>query len=89
MQRALEAVWARLYTELEGARFERRDDLIVALYPPFPIPQCNGPWVVEDTESAVDALAGAVAEVEAAGAWPWYRRVRATSALAERQPNSG
>lgn len=73
MQRALEAVWTRLYAEFVGARFERRGDLIVALYPPFPLPQCNGPWVVEDTQSAVDALAGAVAEVEAAGAWPWVQ----------------
>ena len=73
MQRALEAVWARLYTELEGARFERRGDLIFALYPPFPIPQCNGPWVVEDTQSAADALAEAIAEVEEAGAWPWVQ----------------
>jgi GNAT superfamily N-acetyltransferase len=73
MQGALEAMWARLYMEVDGARFERRGDLIVALYPPFPIPQCNGPWVVEDTKSAVDAMAGAIAEVEAAGAWPWVQ----------------
>jgi ribosomal protein S18 acetylase RimI-like enzyme len=73
MQRALEAVWARLYSEVEGARFKRRGDLIVALYPPFRIPQCNGPWVVEDTQKAVDAMAGAIAEVEAAGAWPWVQ----------------
>jgi N-acetylglutamate synthase len=73
MQHALQAVWARLYTELEGARFEPRGDLIVAVYPPFPIPQCNGPWVIEDTQSAADALAEAVAEVEAAGAWPWVQ----------------
>jgi GNAT superfamily N-acetyltransferase len=73
MQSALEAVWDRLYSELDDARFERRGDLIVALYPPFPIPQCNGPWVVEDTQRAVDGLAGAIAEVEAAGAWPWVQ----------------
>ena len=73
MQRALEMVWARLYAEVEGARFERRGDLIVVLYPPFPIPQCNGPWVVEDTQRAVDAMAETIAEVEAAGAWPWVQ----------------
>lgn len=73
LQCALEAVWARLYAEVEGARFERRGDLIVALHPPFLIPQCNGPWVVEDTQAAVDAMAAAIAEVEAAGAWPWVQ----------------
>lgn len=73
MQRALETLWARLYSELEGARFERGSDLIVALYPPFPMPQFNGPWVVEDTQNAVDAMAGAIAEVEAAGASPWVQ----------------
>ncbi len=87
MQCALEAIWARLYREVDGARFERRGDLILALYPPFPIPQCNGPWVVEDTQSAVDAMAGAIAEVEAAGAWPWVQarsgHVRTRRAAAE------
>lgn len=73
VQRALETVWERLYGELDEARFERRGDLILALYPAFPIPQCNGPWVVEDTQGAVDALAGAIAEVDAAGAWPWVQ----------------
>jgi GNAT superfamily N-acetyltransferase len=72
-QRALEAVWSRLYAEVDGARFERRGDLLFALYPPFPIPQCNGPWVVEDTQAAVDALAETIAEVEASGAWPWVQ----------------
>jgi hypothetical protein len=43
MQRALESVWAQLYAELDGARFKRRGDLMLALYPPLPIPQCNGP----------------------------------------------
>jgi predicted RecB family endonuclease len=28
---------------------------------------------VEDTQAAVDALADALAEVEAAGAWPWVQ----------------
>ena len=87
MQCALEAIWARLYLEVEGARFERRGDLILALYPAFPIPQCNGPWVVEDTQKAVDAMAGAIAEVEAAGAWPWVQtrsgHVRTRRAAAE------
>ena len=73
MQQGLEAVFARLYGGLEGARFERRSDLVVAVNPSFPIPQCNGPWVVADTEAAAAALAGAIAEVEAAGAWPWVQ----------------
>ena len=87
MQCALEAIWARLYMEVDGARFERRGDLVLALYPPFPIPQCNGPWIVEDTQSAVAAMAGAIAEVEAAGAWPWVQtrsgHVRTRRAAAE------
>jgi ribosomal protein S18 acetylase RimI-like enzyme len=87
MHRALEAIWARLYLEVEGARFERRGELILALCPQFPIPQCNGPWVVEDTQRAVDAMAGAIDEVEAAGAWPWVqtrsRHVRTRRAAAE------
>ena len=56
--RALEEVWSRLYGAVDGARFERRGDLMFALYPPFPIPQCNGPWVVEDTSAAAAGLAG-------------------------------
>ena len=87
MQRALESVWARLYADVGGARFERRGDLFLALYPPFPVPQCNGPWVAEDTEAAADALAAAVAEVEAAGAHPWVQtrtgQERAQQAAAE------
>ena len=71
--RALEMIWARLYAELDGARFESRGDLLFALYPPFAIPQCNGPWVVADTQAAADGLADAVAEVEASGAWPWVQ----------------
>ena len=71
--RALEAVWARLYAEVDGARFERRGDLLFALYPPFAIPQCNGPWVVEDTQAAAAELPEAIAEVEASGAWPWVQ----------------
>jgi ribosomal protein S18 acetylase RimI-like enzyme len=73
MHRALESVWGLLYGQVPGARFERRGDLFFALHPPFPIPQCNGPWVTEDTPAAVDALAGAIAEVDAAGAHPWVQ----------------
>jgi ribosomal protein S18 acetylase RimI-like enzyme len=58
---------------LDGARFERRSDLIVALCPTLPLAQFNGPWVVRDTQAAVDALASAVAEVEAAGAPAWVQ----------------
>ena len=71
--RALEAVWGLLYGQVPGARFERRGDVLFALCPPLPIPQCNGPWIVEDTPSAVDALAEAIAEVDAAGAQPWVQ----------------
>ena len=70
---ALEAVWALLYAQVPEARFERRGDLYLALFPALPIPQCNGPWVVEDTDAAAEALAGAVAEVEAAGAPVWVQ----------------
>jgi len=70
MHGALESVWRLLYAQVPSARFERRGDLFFALCPQLPIPQCNGPWVVEDTEAAADALAGAIAEVEAAGAKP-------------------
>lgn len=88
VHQALESTWQRLYSVVDGARFERRSDLVVALYPSFPIPQCNGPWVVEDSQAAVDALPEALAEVEAAGAWPWvqtraghYRTQQLTRAL--------
>ena len=73
MQRALEAVFARLYGVFDGARFERRSDLIFALLPGVPIPQFSGAWVCEDSDAAVGALADAVAEVEAAGEWPWVQ----------------
>ena len=73
MQRALEATFERLYRVVEGARFERRSDLIVALLPGVPIPQCNGVWVCEDSDAAVGALAEAVAEIDAAGEWPWVQ----------------
>lgn len=70
---ALETVWARLYAQFDGARFERRGDLILALYPPVPIAQCNGAWVVEDTEAAARGLADVLAEVDATGARPWVQ----------------
>lgn len=73
MHRALETVFALLYAEVDGARFERRGDLILTLHPAFPIPQCNGPWIVEDTDECAEALAGAVAEVDASGATPWIQ----------------
>lgn len=71
--RALEAMWKRLYDAFDGTRFERRDDLILVLCPAFPIPQFNGAWIGEDSQTAVDALPGAIAEVEAAGALPWVQ----------------
>lgn len=87
MQRALEAVWSRLYNELDAAVFERRGDLLFVLCPRFPIPQCNGPWVVDDTEAAAGGLAAAIEEVEANGAWPWVQtrsgHVRTQRAAAE------
>ena len=57
----------------EGARFERRSDLVVALLPGVPIPQCSGAWVCADSDAAVGALADAVAEVEGAGEAPWVQ----------------
>jgi N-acetylglutamate synthase len=76
VHRALESVWARLLATIEDARFEPRSDLIVAICPGFPIPQCNGPWVTVDSAAAVDALPDALAEVEAAGEWPWVQTRR-------------
>jgi ribosomal protein S18 acetylase RimI-like enzyme len=73
MHRALEASFESLYATLDGAIFERRGDLYLALYPRFPIPQCNGPWIVDDSQAAVDALPGAIAEVEATGAVAWVQ----------------
>ena len=82
--RALEAMWKRLYDVFDGARFERRSDLIVALYPPFPIPQCNGPWVVEDSQAAVDALPGRSPRSRRRAPGRGCRRDRATTAHAQR-----
>ena len=69
----MEAAFECIYGEVEGARLDRRSDLLVALLPGVPIPQCNGAWVCEDSDAAVGALADAVAEVEAAGEWPWVQ----------------
>lgn len=71
--RALEEVFSRLHAQFEGARFERRGDLVFALCPAVPIPQANGPWVLADTTSAADGLGEAIAEVDASGAWPWVQ----------------
>jgi hypothetical protein len=73
MQRAFEAMFERLCAGFDGARFERRSDLIISLCPRLPIPQCNGAWVVEDSRAAVAALGDAVAEVEAVGVTPWVQ----------------
>lgn len=70
---ALVSTQRKIYAEFDDASFEPRSDLIVALCPSFPIPQCNGPWVVKDSPAAVAALPDAIAEVEAAGAWPWVQ----------------
>lgn len=73
MHRALEDAFGRLFSAFDGARFERRSDLVVALLPGIPIPQVNGAWVCEDSEAAVAALPQTLAEVEAAGEWPWVQ----------------
>jgi ribosomal protein S18 acetylase RimI-like enzyme len=70
---ALVAMWGRLYEVIDGARFEVREDYVLALCPAFPIPQCNGPWITNDTDAAASALPGALAEVESAGATPWVQ----------------
>jgi ribosomal protein S18 acetylase RimI-like enzyme len=73
MHQALEDAFERLFSAFEGARFERRSDLVVALLPGMPIPQVNGAWVCEDTETAAAALPETLAEVEAAGERPWLQ----------------
>lgn len=73
MHQALEEAFDRLFSAFEGSRFERRSDLVVTLLPGIPIPQFNGAWVCEDSESAAAALPEALAEVEAAGEWPWVQ----------------
>ena len=74
--RALESAWTRLYAAIDGARFEPRSDLYVAVWPGFPLPPFNGAWVAEDSPVAAAGLSGAIAEVEAAGerAWVLTRR---------------
>ena len=76
MHRALEDAFERLFAAFEEGRFERRSDLVVALLPGVPIPQVNGAWVCEDSEAAAAALPEALAEVEAAGEWPWVQTRR-------------
>lgn len=73
LHEALVSTWARIYREVDGARFEPRSDLILAVCPRFPIPQCNGPWVTADSDAAVEALPAAIAEVEATGERPWVQ----------------
>jgi hypothetical protein len=73
MHRALEEAFAGLFSAFDGARFERRSDLVVAFMPGVPIPQCNGAWVCEDSDLAVGALPEVIAEVEAAGELPWVQ----------------
>jgi hypothetical protein len=73
MHSALEAAWLRLMGAIQGGRFERRGDLWVSICPAIPIPQVNAPWVVEDSDNAIDDLPGALAEVEASGAHPWLQ----------------
>jgi ribosomal protein S18 acetylase RimI-like enzyme len=66
-------LWSRLYAEIDGARFEQRSDLIVAVCPGFSVPPFNGVWVQEDSRAAAEALPGAIAEVDAAGEQPWVQ----------------
>ena len=65
MHRALEDAFERLFSAFEGARFDRRSDLVVALLPGIPMPQVNGVWVCEDSEAAAAALPETLAEVDA------------------------
>jgi ribosomal protein S18 acetylase RimI-like enzyme len=73
LHRALEDAFAGMFSAFDGARFERRSDLVLALLPGVPIPQCNGAWVCEDSDLAVGALPEVVAEIEAAGEVPWVQ----------------
>jgi ribosomal protein S18 acetylase RimI-like enzyme len=73
VHRALVSSWARIYGAVPGATFEESDDLIRLSCPVFPIPQCNGAWVMVDSERAVAALPEAVAAVEEAGLAPWVQ----------------
>jgi ribosomal protein S18 acetylase RimI-like enzyme len=69
--RALADAWDRLFAEIDGARFERRSGLVVAICPGIPVPPFNGPWVVEDSRAAAEALPAALTEVETAGEAPF------------------
>jgi ribosomal protein S18 acetylase RimI-like enzyme len=73
MHGALEVAWQHLLGTIDGGRFERRGDLWVSVFPAIPVPQVNGPWVIEDSGHAIDGLPAALAEVEAAGAHPWVQ----------------
>jgi ribosomal protein S18 acetylase RimI-like enzyme len=81
MHGALEAAWGRLFGAVDGGSFDRRGDLWLSLCPPIPVPQVNGPWVIEDSQAAIDGLPDALAEVEAAGAWPWLQTRAAHSGV--------
>ena len=70
---ALVAMWSRLLAGVEGSRFEPRGDLFLTLTPSFPLPQCNGAWIVEDSEAALAAAPAVLAEVEAAGERAWVQ----------------
>jgi ribosomal protein S18 acetylase RimI-like enzyme len=70
--RALVHAWGALYAEIDGARLERGfPDLVVAICPGIPVPPFNGPWVLDDSAAVVEALPGALADVEAAGEQPF------------------
>jgi hypothetical protein len=73
MHGALVSAWGDLFGAVDGGSFDRRGDLRISLCPHIPVPQVNGPWVIEDSQAAIDGLPDALAEVEAAGAWPWVQ----------------
>ncbi|HUJ55166.1 MAG TPA: GNAT family N-acetyltransferase [Gaiellaceae bacterium] len=73
MHQALEEAFGRIFSAFEGSRFERRSDLVVILLPGIPVPQFSGAWVCEDSKAAAAALPEALAEVDAAGEWPWVQ----------------
>ncbi|HEX3806681.1 MAG TPA: GNAT family N-acetyltransferase [Gaiellaceae bacterium] len=87
LQDALVGAWDVLLDAFSGAHGERRSDLLIAFGPGIPIPQCNGPWVLEDTDAAAAALGGAIDEVAATGEQPWVQtrasQTRAHAALRE------
>jgi ribosomal protein S18 acetylase RimI-like enzyme len=83
MHHALETAWGRLLGAIDGGGFDRRGDLWISLCPPIPVPQVNGPWVIEESEAAIDGLPDALAEVDATGAWPWLQTRSAHSRVRE------